>query len=37
MVSEAVMMKMTAPEVEEVDVVPEEEAGIVSGIAEEAV
>ncbi len=36
MVSEAVMM-MTAPEIEEVAVVPEEEAGIVSGVAEEAV
>ncbi len=34
MVNEAVVMVMTAPEV---DVVPEEEAGIVSGVAEEAV
>jgi hypothetical protein len=36
MVNEAVMM-MTAPEVEEVAVDPDSEAGIVSGVAEEAV
>jgi hypothetical protein len=36
MVNEAVV-KMTAPEVEEVDVIPEDEAGIVSEAAEEAV
>jgi hypothetical protein len=37
MVKEAVVMKMTAPEIEEVDVDPEEEAGIVSVVSEEAV
>jgi hypothetical protein len=37
MVNEAVMKIMTAPEVEEVAVDLEKEAGIVSGAAEEAV
>jgi hypothetical protein len=37
MVNEAVMMMMTAPEVEEVAVNLEADVGIVSGVAEEAV